>query len=110
MEALYPGWREPGSADAQMNTVLHVPHVPGPSQCHCPHAGALGGVGMISEDSAIPLASPCALWFPSATSQELWAALGRAGVLRAVLWLSKARGHGLTHVGGDKLVWECRWW
>lgn len=54
---------------------------------------------MISEDSAIPLANPCALWFPSATSQELWAALGRDGVLRAVLWLSKARGHGLTPRG-----------
>lgn len=85
VEALCPGWREPGSADAQMNSVLHVPHVPDPSQCHCPHAGVLGGVGMVWEDSAIPFPNACALWFPSKTSQEPWLALGRAGVLGAML-------------------------
>lgn len=27
---------------------------------------------------------------------------------RSLLWLFNTRGHGLTHVGGDKLVWKCR--
>lgn len=108
METLYPGWREPGSADAQINTVLHVPHVLGPSQSHCPHTGALGCVGMTLEDSAFPLASPCALWFPPETSQGALGGTGRpVSVLRALLWLPTAHGHALTHVGGDKQVWEC---
>lgn len=54
---------------------------------------------MILEDSATPLAGPCALWFPSETSQEPCVALGHTGVLRAMLWLSRARGWGQTGLG-----------
>lgn len=56
---------------------------------------------MILEDSANPLASPCALWFPSETSQEPRVALGHASILRATLWLSRARGHVGTNWSGN---------